>query len=53
MNYHKKKKFKAIFENKYNQNNKVNNNNLNKRNFAKIVRSSNTVRKQLLSCNDF
>jgi len=48
-----RKKFKAIFENKYNQNNKVNNNNLNKRNFAKIVRSSNTVRKKLLSCNDF
>ena len=48
-----RKKFKAIFENKYNQNNKVNNNNLNKRNFAKIVRSSNTVRRQLLSCNDF
>ena len=48
-----KKKFKAIFENKYNQNNKVNYNNLNKRNFAKIVRSSNTVRKKLLSCNDF
>tara|TARA_Y100000389_G_scaffold201112_1_gene243054 strand:+ start:18267 stop:20330 length:2064 start_codon:yes stop_codon:yes gene_type:complete len=48
-----RKKFKAIFENKYNQNNKVNNNNLNKRNFAKIVRSSNTIRKKLLSCNDF
>tara|TARA_B100000787_G_scaffold159359_1_gene137423 strand:+ start:17858 stop:19966 length:2109 start_codon:yes stop_codon:yes gene_type:complete len=48
-----RKKFKAVFENKYNQNNKVNNNNLNKRNFAKIVRSSNIVRKKLLSCNDF
>ena len=48
-----RKKFKAIFENKYNQNNKVNNNNLNKRNFARIVRSSNTIRKKLLSCNDF
>lgn len=48
-----RKKFKAIFENKYNENNKINNKNLNKRNFAKIVRSSNTVRKKLLSCNDF
>ena len=47
-----RKKFKAIFENKYNENNKINNKNLNKRNFAKIVRSSNTVRKKLLSCND-
>jgi len=47
-----RKKFKAIFENKYNENNKINNNNLNKKNFAKIVRSSNTVRKKLLSCND-
>jgi len=47
-----KKKFKEIFKNKYNENNKINNKILNKRNYAKLVRSSNNVRKKMLECNN-
>lgn len=48
-----RKKLKEIYKNKYNENNKTNNNTLNRRNYAKLVRASNNVRKKLLECNNF